>query len=107
MVTLRVPDDDRAVRDGPVTVIVSGVGRSGTSMVAKVLDALGVPMGRTDGLEVFEDQDFIRALISFDYNHMRQIIRNTTRRIAAGASSSRPCRITSSRRSSSISATRA
>jgi hypothetical protein len=74
MVTLRVPADDGAVRDSPVTVIVSGVGRSGTSMVAKVLHALGLPMGKTDGLEVFEDQEFIKALVSFDYNHMRQII---------------------------------
>ncbi len=76
MVTLRVPADDRAVRDASVTGIVSGVGRSGTSMIAKVLDALGLPMGKTDGLEVFEDQEFIKALISFDYNHMRKIIRD-------------------------------
>jgi hypothetical protein len=74
LVTLRVPADDSAVRHEPVTVIVSGVGRSGTSMVAKVLHALGLPMGKSDGLEVLEDQEFVKALVSFDYDHMRQII---------------------------------
>jgi hypothetical protein len=75
MLTLRVPDGDPDARSGPMTVIVSGVGRSGTSMVAKVLDALGIPMGKTDGLAVFEDRDFNTALFEFDYNRMRQLIR--------------------------------
>ncbi len=75
MLTLRVPADDVEAREGPMTVIVSGVGRSGTSMIAKVLDAIGVPMGKTDGLAVFEDRDFNTALFEFDYNRTRQLIK--------------------------------
>jgi hypothetical protein len=74
MVTLRAAAKDGAVLQAPMTVIVSGVGRSGTSMVAKVLASLGVPMGRTDGLAVFEDQEFAAALFEFDYNRTRQLI---------------------------------
>ncbi len=40
------------------TLIVSGVARSGTSMVARVLDAAGVPMGDRIDDVVFEDHDF-------------------------------------------------
>ena len=76
MLALRVSSEDRDLRSGPITVIVSGVGRSGTSMVAKLLDALGIPMGKTDGLAVFEDKDLNRALFHFDYNLVRELIRN-------------------------------
>jgi hypothetical protein len=38
------------------TIIVTGVGRSGTSMTAHVLQAAGVPMGNTNR-DVFEDMD--------------------------------------------------
>jgi hypothetical protein len=63
-----------AMADDILTVIVSGIGRSGTSMVAKVLDAAGIPMGRTNNLAVYEDQEFLQALLNFDYIHMAKLI---------------------------------
>lgn len=57
-----------------LTAIVSGVGRSGTSMVARVLDCMGIPMGRTEGLAVHEDREFLHALVTFDYVLMRRLI---------------------------------
>ena len=74
MLTLREPKSDRRGPDAPTTVIVTGVGRSGTSMVASVLDALGIPMGKTDGLAVFEDQELLRALVAFNYEAMCTLI---------------------------------
>ena len=52
--------DTYALRQRPVarTLIVSGVARSGTSMVARVLHAAGVPMGEHSDDVVFEDHDF-------------------------------------------------
>ena len=44
------------------TLIVSGVARSGTSMVARVLDAAGIPMGDRIDDVVFEDRDFAELL---------------------------------------------
>ncbi len=76
MLALRGPGD-AAPRDPwePMTVIVTGVGRSGTSMAAKVLEALGVPMGNTGDLPVHEDQDFLRALLYFDFSMLAGLIR--------------------------------
>jgi hypothetical protein len=74
MLELRVSRDDHDRGDGLMTVVVTGVGRSGTSMVAKLLDALGIWMGNTEGLAVFEDQEFNRALYQMDYNRVRQLI---------------------------------
>lgn len=78
-ITLRQAEKTVLAADQPLTVIVSGVGRSGTSMVAKVLDAIGIPMGKTDNLAVYEDQEFLRALLFFDFTHMAKLIdtRNT------------------------------
>jgi hypothetical protein len=76
VLALRIPDCDRSKQDRPMTVIVSGVGRSGTSMIAKVVDTLGIPMGRTDGLAVFEDREFNTALFQLDYHRLRQLIRD-------------------------------
>ncbi len=76
ILALRVADRDRETQHRPMTVIVSGVGRSGTSMVAKVLDTIGIPMGRTDGLAVFEDREFNTALFQLDYHRLRQLIRD-------------------------------
>jgi hypothetical protein len=76
VIALRVPDRDRGIHHRPMTVIVSGVGRSGTSMIAKVVDAIGIPMGRTDGLAVCEDREFNTALCLSDYHRLRQIIRD-------------------------------
>ncbi len=71
---LRAPSVSRNLPDQPMTVVVSGVGRSGTSAVAKVLHTLGVPMGNTNNLAVHEDQDFLHALLFFDQARVIQLI---------------------------------
>jgi hypothetical protein len=76
VMALRVSGEDRAARGGPMTVIVSGVGRSGTSMIAKVVDALGISMGKTLGLAVFEDKELNRAFFQFDYNMVRKLVKD-------------------------------
>ena len=55
-------------------MIVSGVGRSGTSMIAKLLETLGIPMGETDNLPVHEDRDFNNALYHLDHTRVRMLI---------------------------------
>jgi hypothetical protein len=57
----------------PITVIVSGIGRSGTSMTAAVLGALGIPMGKTRSA-VTEDEEFLHSLLYFDYQRMAKLI---------------------------------
>jgi hypothetical protein len=73
--TLRAPAPTQgaASPDAPMTVIVSGVGRSGTSMTAGILDALGIPMGKTNNLAVFEDEEFVSSLLYFDYARMHSL----------------------------------
>jgi hypothetical protein len=56
------------------TIIVSGVGRSGTSMAAGALAALGLPMGDTGGLAVYEDTQLSPALYYFDHAARARII---------------------------------
>jgi hypothetical protein len=53
-----------------MTVIVSGVGRSGTSMTAGILNTLGIPMDKTNNLAVFEDEEFVSSVLYFDYARM-------------------------------------
>jgi hypothetical protein len=60
-------------QDNPITVIVSGVGRSGTSMTAAVLSALGIPMGSTKSA-VLEDEEFLHALLFFNFARLAQLI---------------------------------
>jgi len=74
--TLRVRDVPNAVvaAPGAMTVIATGVGRSGTSMVAKVLEALGIPMGNTENQAVHEDKDFLHALLYFDFHRLATLI---------------------------------
>ncbi len=60
----------------PMTLIVTGVGRSGTSMAAKVLDALGVPMGSVADLAVHEDKEFLQALLYFDFQLLHKLIQS-------------------------------
>jgi hypothetical protein len=72
--SFRVPPHSDTTGDEPITVIVSGVGRSGTSMVAKVLATFGIPMGKTNDLAVFEDQEFLQALLFFDFEYMAKLI---------------------------------
>jgi hypothetical protein len=57
----------------PITVIVSGVGRSGTSMTAAVLSALGIPMGNTKSA-VLEDEEFLHALLFFNFGRLAQLV---------------------------------
>ncbi len=73
LLTLR-PPVAHAGPDEPITVIVSGVGRSGTSMTAGVVSALGLPMGKTENQAVFEDKEFITALLYFDYALLNTLI---------------------------------
>ncbi len=63
----------------PSTIIVSGVGRSGTSAVAKLLHELGVPMGNTKDRAVYEDEEFVQSLLFFDHLRLKKLIedRNT------------------------------
>lgn len=46
--------------------IVTGLGRSGTSMAAHILDASGISMGERKDAVVFEDNDFGDALLYRD-----------------------------------------
>jgi hypothetical protein len=65
------------------TVIVVGLARSGTSMVAAVLKSLGVFMGKAIDNAVFEDREIARALDTGNVGQLREIIaaRNAAHRI--------------------------
>lgn len=52
------------------TVIITGVGRSGTSMAAAVIDALGVPLGGGWQPGIYEDDQMRTAFYHF-YHDMR------------------------------------
>ena len=60
------------------TLIVSGVARSGTSMVARVLHAAGVPMGERLDDVVFEDHEFVEVFSrpSVDADALGRLIRD-------------------------------
>jgi hypothetical protein len=79
MLLLRSPTQPAAGLDEPMTIITTGVGRSGTSMMAAVLTMLGVPMGPHKNLPVYEDEEFVSALLYFDYARVARLIeaRNT------------------------------
>jgi hypothetical protein len=66
--------------ESPRTIIVTGVGRSGTSMTANVLHSLGVSMGDTRNKAVFEDQEFTDTLFNLQHHRLQPIIakRNAT-----------------------------
>lgn len=66
----------------PYTVIVSGVARSGTSMIATILHAAGVPMGNPPLDVVIEDPEIFAAAQSGHAMLLREII---ARRDAASA----------------------
>ncbi|MBN2529361.1 MAG: hypothetical protein JXR76_23435 [Deltaproteobacteria bacterium] len=51
-----------AATDEPITVIVIGMERSGTSMVAKMLENMGVYMGTQRDLAVYEDVEIANLL---------------------------------------------
>ena len=54
--------NQRQAKEEASTIIVLGVSRSGTSMVAAILDSLGVYLGTRLDRAVFEDQEIARAL---------------------------------------------
>ena len=60
------------------TLIVSGVARSGTSMVARVLHAAGVPMGEQIDDVVFEDHEFVELFSQpdLDVDALDRLIRS-------------------------------
>jgi hypothetical protein len=60
---------------GPRTLLVSGVARSGTSMLANVLLIAGVSMGRTADGVVFEDVELAQALEEDDRSRLRTLVR--------------------------------
>ena len=59
---------------GPRTLLVSGVARSGTSMLASVLLIAGVPMGSTADGVVFEDVEVAQALEDEDWSRLRTLV---------------------------------
>jgi len=72
--------EEMKVRESePRTIIVSGVGRSGTSMMARLVEKMGIPLGETHGLAVHEDQDFLKAFQLYDRKLLDKIVfeRNT------------------------------
>ena len=48
--------------DEHMAVVIIGLGRSGTSMVAKLLDMAGIPMGVRKDPRSYEDNDFVDAM---------------------------------------------
>ena len=56
------------------TVIVVGLPRSGTSMVAAVLERLGVFIGKQIDRAVFEDREFAAALAPGKHEHLLRLI---------------------------------
>lgn len=64
------------------TLVVSGVARSGTSMVAGILQAAGVPLGERMDQVVFEDNDFAKVLERepFDEKALQRLLRARDRR---------------------------
>ena len=67
----------------PRTVIVVGLGRSGTTMIARNLDALGVNMGRDPSSSVMEDVEIAQALERRDTDEIRYLIALRNKRFAS------------------------
>jgi hypothetical protein len=72
-ICLRPPPATPDTKNDELTIIITGVGRSGTSMTASVLTALGIFMGDRKSA-VFEDEDFLHSLLSFDYARMAKLV---------------------------------
>jgi hypothetical protein len=67
--------DTDASPDDPATIIVTGIARSGTSMVASVLRSAGLPMGEVLHAVVEEDAEILAALQSGHDGLLRDLIR--------------------------------
>ena len=63
------PCEDKA------TIAITGLGRSGTTMVARILRELGIPMGDGLGGRFLEDTDILRAIKSADMATFKAICR--------------------------------
>lgn len=61
-------------KGGTATILVVGVARSGTSMVASTLNQLGVSLGDAANKPVFEDVTLASAIEKGDLNQARNII---------------------------------
>jgi hypothetical protein len=70
----------RAAIPGPKTLVVVGVGRGGTSIVAGALAALGVFMGDGSEPPVFEDVRLAEAMEASDLDRVRSIVAEYDRR---------------------------
>lgn len=67
---------------GPKTIVVVGVARGGTSIVAGALAKLGVFMGERAGPPVFEDVRLAKAIDHKQWNEVRAIIDDYDQRAA-------------------------
>lgn len=65
--------------DEPRTIVVVGVARGGTSMVAGALHHLGVPMGKPCQPPIYEDTRFDDPLAKGDARAVRKLARQSTR----------------------------
>ncbi len=71
---LTVLNSDRMRMDELPTIIVAGVARSGTSMIAEVMSKLGIFLGeKTDGI-VYEDVRIAKAFEADDLKEIKAII---------------------------------
>ncbi|MBE7180589.1 MAG: hypothetical protein INR71_05140 [Terriglobus roseus] len=57
-----------------MAVVIIGLGRSGTSMVARLLDAAGIPMGTRKDSRTYEDNDFVEAMRDGGPGDMQRLI---------------------------------
>jgi hypothetical protein len=64
------------------TIIVTGVARGGTSMLAQVLDRLGLFLGDLRDRVVVEDTEILHALQQSDMGRLEDIIANRNQRFA-------------------------
>lgn len=65
--------NDRQCPD-TATIAVTGMGRSGTTMIARILAALGVELGDTLSPQFLEDVRFVRAFKVGDMDEVTQLV---------------------------------
>ena len=61
--------------DEKATIAITGLGRSGTTMVARILRELGVPMGKSIESRFLEDESILYAIKTADMVAFNQICR--------------------------------
>jgi hypothetical protein len=83
MVVLNDQDGDVAAEHGrECTIIVTGVARGGTSMLAQALDRLGLFLGDSRDSVVVEDTEILDALQNTDMGRLEAIIADRNQRFA-------------------------